>query len=430
LVTTEAVARFRPMDRLEDFSMNVRIAGLLILAAACSGQTVGEPRAGAPLTTLPRDLTAAEHGVVAASNEFSFALWKQINSTMRDSNVFVSPLSASFALGMTMNGAAGQTLGDMRTGLRFGSSPLSDVDAGYHSLIGLLTSLDSHVAMQIANSIWYRNTFTFNQSFLDAGSAYFDATIDPLNVDDAAASLAAINGWVKSKTNGRIPSIIDEIRPDNVMFLINAIYFKGSWRSRFDPALTQSALFHGVAGDQGVKLMHRNGAVAYIDAPTYQAADLPYGDSAFTMTVILPKTGTSVEEVAGSLDAAAWKGLTAGFFVTDVDLFLPRLTLEWKRDLIPDLQALGMHAPFVPGGADFSAMSPRGRELYISFVRQKTFVDVNEEGTEAAAVTGTGISLTSVHVTPLMRVDHPYIFAIRERLTGTVLFVGKITQMP
>ncbi|HEX4683262.1 MAG TPA: serpin family protein, partial [Gemmatimonadaceae bacterium] len=416
--------------------MNLRIAGtaglagVLLLAAACSGGTIDDPQPGAPLTALPRDLTGAEHDVLAASMDFAFALWKQINAGARDSNVFVSPLSASFALGMAMNGAAGPTLDDMRAGLRFGSSPLSDIDAGYHSLIGLLTSLDPKVAMQIANSIWYRNTFSFNQSFLDAGSSYFDATIDPLNFDDQAGSLAAINGWVKSKTNGRIPSIIDEIRPENVMFVINAIYFKGSWRSRFDSTLTLTSPFHAVAGDQSVKLMHRKGSVAYTEAATFQAVDLPYGDSAFAMTVVLPKTGTSVEDVAASLDAAAWQRLTPTFATTDVDLYLPRLTLAWQRDLIPDLQELGMHAPFVRNGADFTAMSPLGKQLYISLVRQKTFVDVNEEGTEAAAVTGVGVSVTAVEVTPVMRVDRPYIFAIRERLTGTVIFLGKITNIP
>jgi serine protease inhibitor len=396
---------------------------------ACADHGTTDPAGVAPaLTTLPRDLTASERSVLSASNAFSFALWKRVNSAQRDSNVFVSPLSASFSLGMTMNGAANQTLDEMRAGLQFGTTSLADIDAGYKSLIALLTSLDATVTMDIANSIWYRNTFPFNQSFLDDGANYFGATIKPLDFNDVTASLAAINGWVNTQTKGKIPTILDKIESDNVMFLINAIYFKGSWRARFDPALTQDATFHAAAGDQSARLMHRHDKMLYGETAAYQAVDLSYGDSAFTMTVVLPKSGTTVETVAASLDAATWQTLTGSFHTADVDLFLPKVKMSWKRDLIPDLKGLGMLAPF-SDGADFTRMSTRGRELYISMVRQKTFVDINEEGTEAAAVTSTGISLTSAPIPAVMRVDRPYVFVIRERLSGTVLFMGKVVGL-
>jgi serpin B len=363
--------------------------------------------------------------VLSASNAFSFALWKRVNVAEKDSNVFVSPLSASFSLGMAMNGAANQTLDDMRTGLQFGGTSLADIDAGYKSLIALLTSLDPTVTMEIANSIWYRNTFPFNQSFLDDGANYFGATIKPLDFANVDASLTAINGWVNTQTKGRIPSIIDKIEPENVMFLINAIYFKGSWRERFDAALTVDGTFHATGGDQSARLMHRHGKMPYTETPTYQAVDLPYGDSAFTMTVVLPRTGTTVESLAASLDPATWQTLTSGFHTSDIDLYLPKVKMSWARGLIPDLTGLGMVAPFA-NGADFTRMSTRGRELYISSVRQKAFVDINEEGTEAAAVTSTGVSVTSAPVTTLMRVDRPFVFVIRERLSGTVVFLGKV----
>jgi serpin B len=409
-------------------SSYIRRISLAVLAAlaACGGAGPTSPTAVAPaLTALPRDLTSAERSVLSASNAFSFALWKRVNSAQKDSNVFVSPLSASFSLGMAMNGAANQTFEDMRTGLQFGGTSMADIDAGYKSLIALLTSLDPSVTMEIANSIWYRNTFPFNQSFLDDGANYFGATIKPLDFASADASLAAINGWVNTQTKGRIPSIVDKIEPENVMFLINAIYFKGSWRERFDPALTQDGTFHATAGDQTARLMHRHGKMLYAEAATYQAVDLPYGDSAFTMTVVLPKSGTTVESLAASLDAATWQVLASGFHTADIDLYLPKVKMSWARGLIPDLKGLGMLAPFADG-ADFTRMSTRGRELYISSVRQKTFVDINEEGTEAAAVTSTGVSVTSLPVTTLMRVDRPFVFVIRERLSGTVLFLGKV----
>jgi len=402
---------------------------LIVALAACGGNSPTTPTGATPaLTALPRDLTSAERNVLGASNAFSFALWKRVNLAQKDSNVFVSPLSASFSLGMAMTGTANQTFDDMRAALQFGTASLADIDAGYKSLIALLTSLDKTVTMEIANSIWYRNTFPFNQSFLDDGTNYFGATIKPLDFANVDASLSAINGWVNTQTKGKIPTIIDKIEPENVMFLINAIYFKGSWRERFNPALTQDGTFHAVGGDQTVRLMNRHAKMLYAETATYQAVDLPYGDSAFTMTVVLPKTGTTVESLAASLDAASWQTLTSSLHTGDIDLFLPKVRMSWTRGLIPDLKGLGMLVPFADG-ADFTRMSTRGRELYISSVRQKTFVDINEEGTEAAAVTSTGISLTSAPITTVMRVDRPFVFVIRERLSGTVLFMGKVVRI-
>lgn len=408
----------------------------LCAAAAILGvlgcASISDPSTGAPgaaLTALPRPLSASEQTVLASSNAFSFALWNQINKSQKDTNIFVSPLSASFSLGMAMNGASEQTFEDMRTGLRHGTASLAEIDAGYKSLIGLLTTLDPKVTMEIANSIWYRNGFPFNTPFLDATKTWFDATVSPLDFADATKSLATINGWVDTKTHGKIDKILDEIHDDDVMFLINAIYFKGGWRDKFDAKLTESSTFHSVAGDQSASLMHREGTMAYTETAAYQAVDLPYGDSAFTMTVILPKQSTSVETVAASLTPESWNALVAGLHNAKVNLALPKVKLAWERKLNSDLKALGMVAPFNMNGADFTVMSPRGLDLYISLVKQKAFVDINEEGTEAAAVTVTGISVTSAPVVQIMRVDRPFIFAIRERLTGTILFMGKVVRL-
>ncbi len=400
-------------------------------AVACSQNATDPSKPAQALTALPRDLSAAEHKVIDASNAFAFSLFGQTNTAQRDSNVFISPLSASFALGMTLNGAANQTFDEMRSALQFGGASQQEINDGYKSLIALLASLDPAVTMKIANSIWYRNDFPFNQSFLDAAKTYFDAEIRGLNFADLAGSLATINGWVSSKTNGKIPTILDTMDPDLVMFLVNAIYFNGNWRTKFDPALTTDGQFHPATGAaQPMRLMHRNATMRYTETAVYQAVDLPYGDSAFTMTVLLPKTGQSVETVATSLTPATWQALTRALHPTLVDLFLPKLKLSYERQLKADLEALGMRVPFAADRADFTKMSTRGRELYIKFVKQKTFVDVNEEGTEAAAVTGVGVGVTSLPVTVTMRVDRPYVFVLRERLSGTVLFMGKIVRMP
>jgi serpin B len=316
-------------------------------------------------------------------------LWKTINAAQRDSNVFVSPLSVSFALGMTLNGAATQSYDEMRAALQLNNASLASIDSGYKSLIGLLTSLDPSTTMQIANSIFIEQAIPFNQSFLDDASKWFDAEVKSQNFDDQTGTLSAINGWANTKTNGRIPKVLDQIKPDDVMYLLNAIYFKGSWREKFDPALTREAPFHAATGgDQPRSSCQRESKMSYAETNTFQAVDLAYGDSAFTMTVLLPKSGNDVESVAASLTPEAWQSLTSSFRPQLVNLALPKITFSWKRSLKDDMKALGMRAAFVPDGADFTRMSTStGKRLYISLLKHDTFVAIDEVGTEAAAVT-------------------------------------------
>jgi serine protease inhibitor len=413
-------------------------APLALAALAACGGGVSSPDAGDPgekgpaRTALPRALTSAERDVLSASNGFSFSLWKTINQAQRDSNVFVSPLSASFALGLILNGASGKTYDEMRTALQFGTASLASIDSGYKSLIALLTTLDPSTKMQIANAIFYKTGFPFNQTFLDDATKWFDAEVKGRNFSDVQGTLSAVNGWANTKTNGRIPKVLEEVKDNDIMYLLNAIYFKGTWRDKFDATKTIDAPFHpATGGDQPAKLMSRQAKMAYAETPAYQAVDLPYGDSSFTMTVLLPKTGNSVESIASSLTAESWQALTSNFHSQEVALWLPKITFSWKRKLIDDMKALGMRAAFVPDGADFTRLSSAtGTHIYISLLQQNTFVAIDEEGTEAAAVTIGGATVTSLPVVMQMRVDRPYIFVIRERLSGTVLFMGKITRMP
>ncbi|MEP7001792.1 MAG: serpin family protein [bacterium] len=399
------------------------------LAASCS--TIIEPvpeQAQAPkLTALPRALSAAEQRLVSSANDFSFALFRQVASANKDSNVFISPLSASMALGMTMNGASGTTHDQMRTALAFGTSTDSVINESYNGLIGLLRGLDATVDVRVANSIWYEKTFPFNQTFVDDSKRWFDAKVSALDFAQPS-SVTTINDWVSTATSGKIPQIIDKISPDQVMLLINAIYFKGNWRDKFDAAQTKDTLFFGVSGNQPMRLMHRHGVLSFLFTPQFAAVDLPYGNGAFTMTVLLPNQGTSLDQLVSSLQSGAWTSWMSGFHEISTDIWLPKLKLEWERTLNGDLKALGLRDAFDPNVADFTRMSPAGRGLYIDKVKQKTYVDINEEGTEAAAVTSVGISVTSLP--PSLRVDRPYIFVIRERLSGTIVFMGKIVRMP
>ncbi len=411
-------------------SLPVAVAGLsAILTAACSQPANPQPAENA-LTELPRSLSVAEQKVLAAANDFTFTFFRRLSDAQRGANVFVSPLSASMALGMTMNGAAGTTFDEMRAALGFGRASQDEINLGYARLIELLRGLDRSVTFEIANSVWYRNTFPFHQSFFEAVRVPFGAEVQGLDFASPGA-LTTINSWVKDRTKGKIPTILGEVGRNDVMYLINAIYFNGSWRTRFDPANTEAAQFHAAGGaTQPVQLMHAQRPMRYLETSQFQAVDVPYGRDAFAMTVLLPKEGTDIESLAATVQGGQWNDWIGQFHEREVNLYLPKLKLAYERDLIADLQALGIRQAFVQGGADFTRMSPAGRELFINIVKQKAYVDVHEEGTEAAAVTVVGIAVTSAPSISTMRVDRPYVFAIRERLSGTILFIGKIVAMP
>jgi serine protease inhibitor len=213
-----------------------------------------------------------------------------------------------------------------------------------------------------------------------------------------------------------------------VMFLLNALYFKGAWREKFDAKETAPAPFTNADGSRAtVPLMPRQGSIRWARGAGYSAVDLPYGNGAFSMTVILPDSGGSADALAASLDAAAWGALVGSLRETTVQLWLPRFTLKYEDEWKDVLTKLGMGVAFSPA-ADFTRMSRAGG-LAIDFVKQNAFVDVNEEGTEAAAVTTVGIVLVSAPQYQLVRVDRPFLFAIREKLSGTVLFVGKVSKL-
>lgn len=400
---------------------------LVLVALACKDPSSPAP-APAALTSLPRDLSASEQKLIASSNNFAFDLLKQINTAQRDSNVFVSPLSASMALGMTSNGAGGATYDAFHTTLRLGDATKQEVNDGYKSLIALLTSLDPSTDIRIANSIWYEKTFPFKDTFMSDSKSYFNAQVRSLDFKQRS-SVDTINNWVSDATVKKIPTIIDSIDPAEVMFLINAIYFKGSWQQQFDKSATQDAPFHALDGtSDNVPLMHMMKTVRIGQLPGLTAVDLSYGNSAFAMTVILPDAGSSVNTTTESLTTASWKKLTDSFNDREVDLYLPRFKVEWSRSLNDDLASMGLGIAF-SDGADFMPMSPRGDQLFISRVVQKTFVNVDEEGTEAAAATAVGIGITSLPAIPTIRFDRPFIFAIRERFSGTILFIGKVVKI-
>jgi len=380
-----------------------------------------------------RGLTIGEQQLVESSNTFGFKLLNEVVEQDGDKNIFISPLSVSMALGMTLNGADGDTYEAMKKTLELAGLTEEEINKSYASLIELLRSLDPEVIFQIANSIWYRQGFPTKQSFLDICQQYFDAVVEGLDFDDPAA-VDIINNWVNESTNGKIEGIVDPpINPLTVMFLINAIYFKGTWKYEFDEQDTQSAPFYLLNGSAvQCQMMQQESTLAYYKNADFQAVDLPYGNGKYSMTVLLPSQDKNIDELITKLNDSNWNEWMGSLIEQDVALYLPKFTLEYDLLMNDVLKAMGMEVAFDSGQADFTKMYDAdqvGLNLYISKVRHKTFIEVNEEGTEAAAVTSVEMTLESAGPSiTTMRVDRPFIFVIRENHSGSILFAGKIVE--
>lgn len=399
---------------------------LPLLIAACSDPAGPPPK----ITALPRTLTSQEQRLIEADNRFAIKLLKQATADTRDTleNLFVSPLSVAMALGMTYNGAAGTTEEAMRATLELEGMSVAEVNEAYRSLIKLLRELDPRVRFQIANSIWYKQGYSIEQPFLDANRNYYDAQVTALDFGSPTAP-ATINDWVNRQTQGVIDRIVDQI-PDNMrLYLINAIYFKGDWTEQFDPQRTQPRPFRLPDGSTVNVPTMTHGQQADIRLawrPNATIVDLPYGGQAFSMTIVLPSDTIAVDDLVNGLTAEQWSQWTASLQPSKNEVFLPKFKLTNDLNLIPTLAGLGMDIAFdcdPPVMADFTRIHTPS-ELCITEVKHKTYVDVNEQGTEAAAVTSVGVGVTSVP--QVITVDRPFLFALRENLSGTILFMGVI----
>ncbi|RKX20506.1 MAG: serpin family protein [Candidatus Zixiibacteriota bacterium] len=376
----------------------------------------------------PRELNAVESKLVKADNKFGFNIFKEIVNEDKDSNVFISPLSISMALAMTYNGADGNTKQAMASTLELSDLSITGMNESYQSMIELLMNLDPQVIFQIANSIWYRQEYDVEHDFVDLNRTHFNAEIRALDFNKPN-SVNIINNWVDKNTNGKIKEIVQPpIDPQTVMYLINAIYFKGTWTYEFDKKDTRDDKFNLVNGSQvPCKMMVQEKRFRYFENDEFQAIDLPYGDKKFSMIIFLPKPKVDVNTLISMLDSEDFDIWLGRFSKRSGTLYLPKFKIEYGLSLNRALSALGMGIAFTDK-ADFTKINKRGG-LFISEVKHKTFIEVNEEGTEAAAVTSVGMMKTSVGPTPfVMRLDRPFILMIRENHSRAILFMGKIME--
>jgi serine protease inhibitor len=413
--------------------MSVALCALSLITCRAAVKDAGHNGAGVAQPTeitRPNNSATMNSNLAAASNAFGFDLFQQLRRQEANKNVFFSPLSVTVALAMTYNGAAGETKNAMARALKIEGMKDIELNRASADLLKALKSSDPKIELAIANSLWARGGIKFNENFLASNRAFYDAEISTLDFSNPQ-SVATINRWVSASTKGKISQIIDSIDPQEVMFLINAVYFKGQWQKRFEKKLTKEQPFHLPGGqNKPVPMMAQSGNYLYHRGDKFQAVNLPYGEGGVSLYLFLPDQGSSLDEFLKGLSFQKWEGWINNFNDTPGDVKLPRFKLDYEETLNDSLKAVGMGVAFNPRDADFSGIRPE-RDLYISKVKHKAVVEVNEEGTEAAAATSVGVSITSARQ-PRERfsfvADRPFLMAIRDSKTGAILFMGAVME--
>jgi len=395
------------------------VLSLIIAAAALSGCGRQEARP---------DTGKISAAVVDANSGFAFDVFRELDSEGDGGNIFISPLSISTALTMVYEGAGGKTKEAMADALNYKGIETDVLNESCRNLLLHLNSLDSKVDLSIKNSIWIRQGEAIKPGFISANKDVFDAQVSELDFDKADAA-DIINRWISDSTQGKIDKMVSSpIDPLVVMYLINAIYFKGEWTTRFEEKNTFAAKFNSYDGSRDdIMMMSMQSDMDYASGEGYRAVKLPYGSKNAAMYCILPAEGISAEEFIKSLDAAKWKVVKDSLTATNsVTIQIPRFRMEYGiKELKAGLTALGMGICFTDD-ADLTGIR---ENLLISSVLHKAVIEVNEKGTEAAAVTSVEIKTTSAGEAPEFIADRPFIFIIEDTTTGSILFMGKYSKV-
>ncbi|HEY9639290.1 MAG TPA: serpin family protein [Coleofasciculaceae cyanobacterium] len=364
--------------------------------------------------------------LVTADNQFGFQLFSQLVQQDPAQNLMISPTSVAIALSMLYNGAQGETQQQIANTLELQGLSLEDLNHANAALKTVLEQADPSVKLAIANSLWGNQQITFKPDFMARMRSFYTAEVKTLDFNDPAA-VNTINRWVEHHTEGKIPTILDQINPNEAMFLINAVYFKGQWQQKFDTAQTSDRPFTLLDGStRNHPLMSQSGNYLYQENDRFQAVSLPYGDGRLSMDVFLPKPGVSLTQFYPELlSTRHWNTAMTHFTRRDGTIQLPRFQYEYTVRLNDALKSLGMPLAFDPDAADLKGLTEQAS--HVSEVRHKTFIEVNETGTEAAAVTSIAVQTTSLQLPTepfTMTVDRPFFYTIRDHKTGAILFMG------
>ena len=390
----------------------------------------------------PIQLTAEQKVFANDNNQFTLNFLKTVNEVDQSGKSFIySPLSITYVLGMVNDAAIGDTEKELEQTLGFHKGGIKAVNDYCKKLIEGLPKVDNKVTLDIANAIFLNKDYALKQQFQQDMQDYYDAKAEALDFS-SPQTLEHINGWCNDKTKGMIPKILDEVNPYTVSYLLNAIYFKADWASKFDSKNTKEETFTTETGSTTLPMMHQYVLISYLKTNTYSAVILPYGNSLWNMTVMLPEEGATIDDLIKQVTLSrlpnnpGWMCGTGGYFYQgyEVDLKLPRFETSSDTDelgLVELMKKMGIKQAFDSDFAEIPNMC-EDRNLYISMMRQKAKIKVNEEGSEAAAVTVAGVNATTA-VSPqeypkaTFHANRPFVYVISEASSGVILFVGKFT---
>jgi serpin B len=362
-----------------------------------------------------------------ANAQFGFDIFKELTLEDKDQNIFISPMSILLALAMTYNGAVGDTNLAMAEALKFKGFDLEELNSGFHDLLVSIKNADSDIEMAIANSIWYKLDYNVKEDFIERNEKYFSSEVNEIDFT-APEAVDIINKWIEEATKEKIEKMLDVIPPDAVMYLINAIYFKGDWTYPFDENLTGDGDFYLLDGTtRKVPMMFQEENFPYYSGDNFSGIKLPYGQEKIAMYIILPDEGVSLDSVTSSLNADKWNEIKELFYGSQVSLVMPKYKMEYGIKLLNDaLTSLGMGVAF-GFEADFSGISPG---IFISQVLHKAVIEVNEKGSEAAAATVVEMLESTAMPGEIIQfiVNRPFFFVIADDRTGSILFMGKVVE--
>jgi len=396
------------------------LLALAIMAIACANDNEIPP-AG--------DLTVTEKSasIIAADNQFGFELFQKVNASLKEQkNTMISPMSVSLALAMVYNGTAGNTKKQMEDMLHKANLSPDDINQSYKDLVSALQSHDPKVELSISNAIFYRNSFPVKPDFITTNQNYYQAEVSGLDFSKSTETLNKVNGWVNTKTNGKIDKILQQVNPEDIMYLLNAIYFNGEWKYSFDTKETTEKPF--TKEDKTtvqVPTMTIEKPFNYYSHQKFELLEMPYGSGKYSMLIFLPENGKKTDDVISLMTSENMNDWISKLTEQKKEVFMPKFEFKFDDSLKDELAALGMTDAFNDLKANLAGISDAAK-LVISEVMHKSYIKVDERGTEAAAVTGITVGTTSMPVDNSFRIDHPFVFAIREKDTKAILFIGKV----
>ena len=407
------------------------------MTVGCSSDSDEDVLKPYPIDPAPSGLTRAEQEMVGSSNDFAFNLFREARDEKRSQ--ILSPISITYALGMLNNGAAGETQQEINKVLGFSETGAEGINTFCAKMLRRAGTLDEKTKVMIADNIYMNKGFELLPAFKETVKTYYDADAETRDFADGKTR-DVINQWGSDHTMGMIKEVLteDEFDPTAVSYLLNAIYFKGTWQYQFDKNMTQEEVFQHPDGTEEItwcSMMHQTATLDYLQTDDFQALRLPYGNGAWNMTVLLPiaksnevQTGEDINKVLKSLNSASWQKIQQQMAPMKVDVHLPRLESDTDIDLIPIMRKLGMTKAFT-SAAEFPNFC--NTATFIGLMKQVAKIKLDEEGTEAAAVTVIGMDKSMAGPSEpdyaTFYANHPFLYVISEKTTGAIFFIGQYT---